>query len=69
MASQLEQQLRSIAAAAGVRQSNTQRQAAGVYDPVAKQKGKASMVYSFQEAADVGIDEIYDAGIKGFDQL
>ena len=69
MASQLEQQLRSIAAAAGVRQSNTQRQAAGVYDPVAKQKGKASLVYSFQEAADVGIDEIYDAGIKGFDQL
>lgn len=55
--------------AAGVRQSNTQQKASGVYDPVAKQKGKASLVYSFQEAADVGIDVLYDAGVKGFDQL
>lgn len=65
MATQLEQQLRSIASAAGVRQSNK----AEGYDPVAKQKGKASLVYSFQEAADIGIDQIYDAGVKGFDQL
>lgn len=60
----LEQQLQSIAAAAGLRQPKST-----VFDPVAKRKGRASLLYTFEEAADIGLDELYESGLKGFDQL
>ena len=55
MASVLEQQLQRIAKAAGL----------GGDGGVPSQKGKASLVYSFREASDVGVEDLYETGVRG----
>jgi len=70
MASALESQLQSIAVAAGLRKpSQPSDPSKREFDPVAKQKGKASLLYSYKEAADIGVEDLYEGGLKGFDQL
>lgn len=56
MASSLQEQLQRLAAAAGISSAKTPR-------------GKPSLLYTFQEAADVGIQDIYVIAVQGFDQL
>ena len=55
MASVLEQQLQRIAKAAGLAGDGG----------IPSQKGKASLVYSFREASDVGVEDLYEAGVRG----
>lgn len=52
MASDLAQQLQQIAAAAGIHATKRQR-------------GKASLLYNSQAAADIGTDAIYEIGLEG----
>jgi len=54
MTSVLEQQLQRIGKAAGL---------GG--DGIPSQKGKASLVYSFREASDIGVEDVYEAGVRG----
>ncbi len=52
MTSTLQEQLQKIAAAAGI---GTGRQP----------RGKPSLLYTFQEAADIGIQDIFDIAVQG----
>jgi len=52
MTSTLQEQLQRIAAAAGITPSRTVR-------------GKPSLLFTFQEAADKGIQEIYEIALQG----
>lgn len=52
MASSLQEQLQRLAAAAGISSAKTPR-------------GKPSLLYTFQEAADVGIQDIYVIAVQG----
>lgn len=64
-ASSLESQLQRIAVAAGVRAPQPLDPGEREYDPVGS-KGKASLVYSsYQDAAEVGLEEVYELGLKG----
>ena len=52
MASNLQEQLQRLAAAAGIVTAKRPR-------------GKPSLLYTFQEAADVGIEDIYTIALQG----
>jgi len=52
MASSLQEQLQRLAAAAGISSGKALR-------------GKPSLLYTFQEAADVGIQDIYAIAVQG----
>eukprot|EP00892_Ulva_mutabilis_P002157 jgi/Ulvmu1/11942/UM082_0021.1 len=55
MASDLAAQLQSLAAKAGVAPRRT--------------KGQPSLLYDSQAAADIGLDDVYDKAVEGFDAL
>lgn len=52
MSTNLQEQLQRIASAAGI--SSTKRI-----------RGKPSLLFSFKEAADKGVDDIYDIAVQG----
>jgi hypothetical protein len=56
MTTTLQDQLQRIAAAAGVRTAKQPR-------------GKPSLLYTFQEAADIGVHDIYGIALQGTQQL
>jgi hypothetical protein len=56
MASSLQEQLQRLAAAAGIASGKGPR-------------GKPSLLYTFQEAADVGVQDIYAIAVQGKNQL
>lgn len=52
MGTSLQEQLKRIASAAGISSSKHIR-------------GKPSLLFSFKEAADKGVDDIYDVAVQG----
>lgn len=52
MASDLQAQLQKIAAAAGIHVGN-------------KPRGKPSLLYTLQEAADIGLQDVYEVALQG----
>jgi len=56
MASSLQEQLQKIAAAAGIATGRQPR-------------GKASLLHTYQEAADIGLQDIYEVAVQGMSQF